>query len=66
MKITACVVLLAMLLAPPPALSAEKAVIADKTIVAWVTPANLEQRGGSVLTVEKSGVTPSGRSWLIS
>lgn len=29
--------------------------IADKTLVAWVWPANLEQRGGSVLTLEKSG-----------
>ncbi|MCH5376705.1 MAG: LamG domain-containing protein, partial [Planctomycetes bacterium] len=29
--------------------------IADKTLVAWVLPANLTQRGGSVLTMEKSG-----------
>lgn len=29
--------------------------LADKTLVAWVTPANLTQRGGSVLTIEKSG-----------
>ncbi|HOH31321.1 MAG TPA: hypothetical protein PLC40_16705, partial [Candidatus Hydrogenedentes bacterium] len=29
--------------------------IQDKTLVAWVTPANLTQRGGSVLTIEKSG-----------
>ncbi len=28
--------------------------ITDKTLVAWVTPANLTQRGGSVLTIEKS------------
>jgi len=28
--------------------------IRDKTLVAWVTPANLAQRGGSVLTIEKS------------
>jgi len=34
---------------------AEKTVIADKTLVAWVAPANLTQRGGSVLTIEKSG-----------
>jgi sucrose-6-phosphate hydrolase SacC (GH32 family) len=26
--------------------------LADKTLVAWVTPANLTQRGGSVLTVD--------------
>jgi hypothetical protein len=30
-------------------------VIRDKTLVAWVTPANLTQRGGSVLTIEKAG-----------
>lgn len=30
-----------------------KTVIADKTLVAWVAPANLTQRGGSVLTIEK-------------
>jgi sucrose-6-phosphate hydrolase SacC (GH32 family) len=28
--------------------------IGDKTLVAWVSPANLTQRGGSVLTIEKS------------
>jgi beta-fructofuranosidase len=33
---------------------AKKTVIADKTLVAWVSPANLTQRGGSVLTIEKS------------
>lgn len=27
----------------------------DKTLVAWVSPANLTQRGGSVLTIEKPG-----------
>lgn len=27
----------------------------DKTLVAWVSPANLGQRGGSVLTIEKPG-----------
>src|SRR5262245_15074868 len=27
----------------------------DKTLVAWVSPANLTQRGGSVLTIEKAG-----------
>ena len=30
-------------------------VIAEKTLVAWVSPANLSQRGGSVLTLEKPG-----------
>ena len=34
---------------------AEKVIISDKTLVAWATPANLDQRGGSVLTIEKSG-----------
>jgi len=29
--------------------------ITDKTLVAWVSPSNLTQRGGSVLTIEKSG-----------
>ena len=29
--------------------------IGDKTLVAWAAPANLTQRGGSVLTIEKSG-----------
>ena len=29
--------------------------IADKTLVVWVTPANLTQRGGSALTIEKPG-----------
>src|SRR4030042_1148186 len=33
---------------------AENTVIANKTLVAWVAPANLTQRGGSVLTIEKS------------
>lgn len=36
---------------------AEKTVIGDKTLVGWVAPANLTQRGGSVLTIEKSGGT---------
>ena len=35
----------------------EKLVIGDKTLVAWVSPANLTQRGGSVLTLEKPGGT---------
>jgi beta-fructofuranosidase len=30
-------------------------VLRDKTLVAWVTPANLTQQGGSVLTIEKPG-----------
>ncbi|MCY2989533.1 MAG: hypothetical protein NTY19_16905 [Planctomycetota bacterium] len=32
--------------------AAQKTTIADKTLVAWVAPANLTQRGGSVLTLE--------------
>ncbi len=35
----------------------EKTLIADKTLVAWVAPSNLTQRGGSALTIEKSGGT---------
>lgn len=27
----------------------------DKTLVVWAAPANLTQRGGSVLTIEKPG-----------
>jgi sucrose-6-phosphate hydrolase SacC (GH32 family) len=37
------------------AASAPQQVIADKTLVAWVSPADLSQRGGSVLTLEKAG-----------
>jgi len=29
--------------------------LGDKTLVSWVSPANLEQRGGSALTLEDSG-----------
>ena len=35
--------------------SAPRWPLKDKTLVAWVAPANLTQRGGSVLTIEKSG-----------
>lgn len=34
------------------ALAAEPATLQDKTLVAWVAPANLDQRGGSVLTLD--------------
>ena len=34
---------------------ASKEAIKDKTLVAWVSCDNLDQKGGSVLTVEKSG-----------
>lgn len=33
---------------------AQSVKIADKTLVVWASPANLSQRGGSVLTIEKS------------
>ncbi len=36
---------------------AEQPAIAEKTLVVWVAPANLSQRGGSVLTLEKPGGT---------
>ena len=45
----------ATLLGASPGRGAEKLVIADKTLVAWVAPADLTQRGGSVLTIEKTG-----------
>jgi len=34
---------------------AQKVVFTDKTMVAWVSPANLAQKGGSVLTIENPG-----------
>jgi sucrose-6-phosphate hydrolase SacC (GH32 family) len=34
--------------------------IKDKTLVVWASPSDLTQRGGSVLTVEKSGATFDG------
>ncbi len=33
-------------------LAAEETVLRDKTLVVWVAPANLTQRGGSVLTID--------------
>jgi len=60
---TVALAVLAVTLLSFPARGAEKAekvektVIGDKTLVAWVAPANLTQRGGSVLTIEKSGGT---------
>ena len=36
---------------PSENLTAAPKVISDKTMVAWVYPANLEQRGGSALTL---------------
>ena len=45
---------LAVMVGPFTTHGGEKTRIADKTLVAWVTPANLTQRGGSVLTIEKS------------
>jgi hypothetical protein len=46
--------LFGLLAAGPVCRGAETRVIADKTLVAWVAPADLTQRGGSVLTIEKS------------
>lgn len=34
---------------------AQRAAVADKTLVAWVTVGGLSQRGGSALTIEKTG-----------
>ncbi len=39
----------------PAAVAQETPSIGDKTLVAWVTLADLHQRGGSVLTLEKPG-----------
>jgi beta-fructofuranosidase len=39
---------------------AAEADLRDKTLVAWVSPANLTQRGGSVLTIEKTGAVFDG------
>lgn len=49
----AALAVLAMALGPATARGAKRKVIADKALVAWVAPANLTQRGGSVLTIEK-------------
>jgi sucrose-6-phosphate hydrolase SacC (GH32 family) len=46
--------ILGLIVAGPVSLGAENTVIADKTLVAWIVPANLTQRGGSVLSIEKS------------
>jgi len=37
------------------ALAGQPAAVGDKTLVAWVTAADLAQRGGSVLTIERRG-----------
>jgi sucrose-6-phosphate hydrolase SacC (GH32 family) len=38
-------------------LAAETTLLQDKTLVAWVAPANLTQRGGGVLTIQTPNVT---------
>jgi beta-fructofuranosidase len=45
---------------PLGAIHADLPAILDKTLVAWVSPNNLDQRGGSVLTLEKGGGTFDG------
>ena len=35
--------------------AAEEPPLRDKTLIAWVAPANLQQRGGSVLTIQRPG-----------
>lgn len=47
--------LLAVVAGSGTARGAETTAIQDKTLVAWVVPANLTQQGGSVLTIEKPG-----------
>ena len=51
----AALVAVAVVLGALPAAGARKTVIGDKTLVAWVALADLSQRGGSVLTIEKPG-----------
>ena len=50
---TTLVCSLSAALAGPSARAGEETVIADTTLVTWVTPADLTQRGGRVLTIEK-------------
>jgi beta-fructofuranosidase len=51
-----CVIALAVQAFAAPALAPMPAwPIKDKTLVAWVSPGHLDQRGGSVLTIEKPG-----------
>jgi len=52
---TAALAALTMALGTAPTEGAQEKGIADKTLVAWVSPANLTQRGGSVLTIERPG-----------
>ena len=54
MRTITLTLILGLMAAGPACRGAENLVIADKTLVAWVAPANLTQRGGSVLTIEKS------------
>ena len=39
---------------PQPSTGSQEPALADKTLVVWVAPANLTQRGGSALTLEDS------------
>jgi beta-fructofuranosidase len=51
-----CVIAFAVQAFAAPALAPGPAwPLKDKTLVAWVSPAHLNQRGGSVLTIEKPG-----------
>ncbi|MHB8862965.1 MAG: GH32 C-terminal domain-containing protein [Pirellulaceae bacterium] len=52
---TIALTLLVVLSCPIAARGQEKLVIGDKTLVAWVSPSTLTQRGGSALTIEKTG-----------
>ena len=55
MRLLVVLAVLCAVLGSMKAMGAPDAVIGDKTLVAWVSPADLTQRGGSVLTVEKPG-----------
>ena len=50
----------ALLLLAVSAAAAPSWPLKDKTLVAWVSPSNLTQRGGSVLTIEKPGAVFDG------
>ncbi|MBM4032594.1 MAG: hypothetical protein FJ291_12520 [Planctomycetes bacterium] len=53
--VAACRPAFAAQIQPDAKARAKGATLKDKTLVAWVSPANLTQRGGSVLTLENPG-----------
>ena len=53
--VAACGTTSAAQIPPDTKVPAKRATVKDKTFVAWVSPANLTQKGGSVLTLENPG-----------